>query len=164
MSQKQIALLVALLFALVTLGALLNMRREAEISARLAQLSPEELVDVRFYKDPLRDSEGLDLAVEQPADLDALAAALRTLSASSVSLKTLELRAEFKLLVTLEPEDELLVSVLRAQQTGEVGVVSIVRKLGAGEVPGGTFESPELLAWVEAMQRRPEFASIAEHP
>ncbi len=59
-------------------------------------------------------------------------------------------------------EDALTLSVMRAAQTGEVGVVSIARAARPGEVSAGVFDSAELLAWVEQMASKPGFESIAE--
>ena len=66
------------------------------------------------------------------------------------------------LALTLASEDALTLSVMRAAQTGEVGVVSIMRGAGPGEVSAGVFDSAELLAWVEQMASKPGFESIAE--
>ncbi len=166
MPRKQLTFLVVAIFTLVAIGAFLGFRRGAEVDATLANLQRDQLVGVRFVKDPLRESEGLDLAVEADDDLEALLAALHTLRASGRSIKSLDVLTTTTIALTLAStpasEDTLTLSVMRAAQTGEVGVVSIMRGAGPGEVSAGVFDSAELLAWVEQMASKPGFESIAE--
>ena len=144
MSQKQIAILVALIFTAVAVATLVNWRREAEIGDRLARVDAASLVGVRVSGD------GFERSIEDPAQLEALAAALRGLEPSSLTIKSLEVVADIDIDLELEPDDHLTLSVMRTVEQGEVGVVSIARWVGPGTVPGGIFESAELLAWVEA--------------
>ena len=64
--------------------------------------------------------------------------------------------------MTQKPGDSLTLTVMWTEQRGDVGVVTIDRSVGLGKVPGGTFDSAELLAWVEAMATRPGLERIPE--
>ena len=149
-------------FALVGLGMFITQRRGAEVGERMATLSVGELAEVRFYKDPIRDSEGLDVVVSDEQALSELAEALQSLEPVRLSLRALEVERETKIRLELEPEDSLLVRVMRSPEHGDTGIVTIDRVRGSGITPAGVYSSAAMLRWVEAMATQPGFESIAE--
>jgi hypothetical protein len=153
-SRKQILVFVAALFTLVGAGFLFSFRRKAEVGEHLQEIELAELSEVRLVADPLRSERGFDIPVTEAADLEALVAALHDLEPSSRAIKSLEILDTLDLSLELDDGDQLILSVMRAAETGEVGVVSISKVLGPGESSIGVFESRALLAWTDEVGAR----------
>ena len=162
LNQRQLKIFVVSLFSLIIILLFISKMRESNIHDEILQADISQIENVRFYRDFLRnEGGGLNLAITEEADLKELLRLLQEMKSSNHSLKSLTTVALYRIQLNLKVNENRLLTfnIYRSEETGDLGVIS----LDQGEnliVPGGQFESEELLRWVENMKKREVFKDI----
>lgn len=121
-----------------------------------------QIENLEFYKDGLRNDGGyLDIPITDEQDQQDFLDILQKIEPSGVSLKSLDVIMLYRVRFNLKVTDNRLITVniYRGEQTGDKGIITIdegdtfVRSIG-------TFESEDLLRWVENMKQKDEFNEI----
>ncbi len=155
--------IVGILFSVVIGGILLVQNRNDLYYEKMMNLTEENLSSLRFYQDGLRDPRSLDLPVTQKEDIQNFLRSMKTMKPSSWAIKSLnhkiltQMRMEF-----LEKSEKQIftIQIFRADQTGDLGIISISREGSVFTTPGGIYESKQLLDWAEEMGKREGFENI----
>jgi hypothetical protein len=158
MSQKQLLIFVPILFSIVGILAFMSYNRSSNVYKEILKADISQIKNVKFYKDYLRDDEGLDLPINKKTDLEAFLVALKTMKSTSRALKSVKTEKLYKVQLNLVVEDDrlLTINIHRTEETGDLGIISIDQE----GTSGGSYESSELLNWVEKMKQKPEFEKI----
>ncbi|MBN2663243.1 MAG: hypothetical protein JXR68_06305 [Bacteroidales bacterium] len=163
MDQKKILFLVVGIFSFIFVVIILQIRTKSNFKEDIIAATNNQFEEVEFYKDYLRDDADLNLKIADQQDIDDFISILKTITPASYSIKSLDVEKWYKLrfyFVTNGKRKLITVEVLKAAQTGDVGVISIT-KGDVGVTSIGIFGSEELLKWAENMQNKPGYENIS---
>ncbi|MBN2892416.1 MAG: hypothetical protein JXL97_11160 [Bacteroidales bacterium] len=150
------------LFIFIGIMIFIVKSRESDVYQEIQSADLSQIENVKFFKDGIRNEGGyLDIPISDKQDLSDFLKILKTIKPSSASLKTLDVLMLYRIQLTLNVEKSrfLTIDIYRCQETVNVGIISI----DEGETlvkSDGTYESSELLEWVEKMKLKEGYEEI----
>lgn len=163
MSQKKILFLVLGIFTLLIVVIILNVTTKSNFREDVIAASNNQFEEIEFYKDFLRDDAGLNLKIADQQDIDNFISIFKTITPANYSIKSLDIEKWYKVrfyFVINGKRKHITVEIIKATQTGDVGVINIT-KGDTGVTSIGVFGSEELLEWAENMQSKTGYENIS---
>lgn len=158
MSKSQLRIFVAVLFSFIIIMVLININRKSNIYNEIISSDKEQISNIRFYKDFLRDGSGLSTSVIEESDIKEFKNILKNIKTWNGSIKSLKINVSYKIQFTLNVKKERLITV-NVYVTSETCILSLTQ----GDTlitSAGNFESDELLQWIKKMEQKNEFENI----
>lgn len=167
MPNNRVILIVIPLFIVVVSSMFFLTLRNRGLFKTISSLDSQNLTEVRFYKDYLRDSEGLDLPLSGTAEVKAFLEQMQQMTPSGKSVKTYTVREFTKLHFTLitgkGKKKKVEINIRRTEELGETALITLSLLVMGGSSSAGVFESDTFLAWMDGMSERKGFEKIKEY-
>lgn len=161
MNKKQLKFFVLGLFSVIVVLFLQTQNRKSNVFNEIIDANLNQIENVRFYKDFLRNEGDLNLPITKEVHLENFLKALKTIKPSNHSLKSLKTEVLFRVQLNLKVKENrfLTIDIHKTQQTRKLGIISITQ--GETNVySAGTYKSEDLLQWVVTMQQKSGFENI----
>jgi len=158
MNQKQLLIFVATLFSVIAIMAIISVNRESKIYNKILKASPEQITNVHFFKDFIRDDSGLNAPVTDSADLAEFQEIIKNIGTWGGSIKELDCSVSYKIRFILKDKKDHLLTI-DIFDTGDNGILSISQ--GENLITSvGNYQSYELLQWIKKMEQKDDFKDI----
>lgn len=155
-------MVVAALFTVVIGGFVFKQFRDRLYHEQIKNLRIENIVRLSFCQDSLRDPRNLDLPILDKRDLAEFLVAIKGIVPTSRAIKSLRLSKRYPVRLEIRGENEEIfsITIYRAEQTGDIGIVTLDKEVSILSASGGNYQSEELLKWVEKIGKRKGFEAI----
>lgn len=162
MDKKKSAFLVLGIFVLLAITIIVKSKTKSNFYKELQTATNEQFENIMFYKDYIRDDEGLETLISDEKDINDFISILKSIQPAGYTIKSLTVEVVYKVRFNFVENGKnklITVEVYRTEQTGDDGVISIMKgNTGVTEI--GMFSSPELLKWIEGMEQKHEYSNI----
>lgn len=151
-----------IIFFALGFGFFITKNREVNMKNTMDSISMNQVDSIEFYKDPIRDSEGLNLSIIKPDDKNEFLQALTKLKPSKKHIKSFRILETTKvsLIWKTEKSTKLMIKIYKTKELENIGLVSISEIGSIIEYPAGIYESELLLDWLEKIVQRKEFQNM----
>ena len=157
MNKSQIRIFVAVLFSFIIIMILVNLNRKSNVYDEIVSSSPNQITNIHFYKDFLRDDSGLDAPLDE-SDIKEFKRILKNIKSWNGSIKSLDCNVAYKIRFNLKVKKDRLITI-NIYDTGDNGILSISQG-DALVTSAGNYQSYELLQWIKKIEQKSDFENI----
>ena len=153
---------VGAIFAVVISGFVFTQYRNRRYHEQMKNLQIETIARLSFFQNSLRNPRDLDLPIVEKSDLGGFLAAIQNLQPTGRAIKSLKLLKRYPMRLEIRNNDKSLfsITIYRAEQTGDIGIVTLDHEGSIFTASGGAYQSEKLLKWVEKIGKRKGFEAI----
>lgn len=164
MKKNIIFITICVLFALLIISLFLITRnREIAAFKKIQSLNAGQLLNVMFYKDPLRDTEGLDLPLTDKKMVSSFLDCMKKMTPTSIKIKGYTVKSRTTIHFNIDTDKNKLYAaeIYHIEEFGNQAFVSLSIE-GIVNFPAGDYLSDDFLPWLEKTAKIEGYEDIYE--
>lgn len=162
MKQKLLNIFIPL-FLVIILGIVIFQKfQQSDLLAEFKMANENEVSGVIFFKDFLRDSEELNLAIEK-MEVAGFVDCLRNMEPSNLSIKSLQIERDVKIHFLFKQTDVIELHIMQAEEYEDFYIISANWIQGDLSINAGQYTSKEFIDWFKKIDLIPVYKNIWEY-
>lgn len=162
MNQKLLNIFVPL-FLVVILGIVIFQKlQQRDLHLEFLTVSDNEAADAYFFKDFIRDSEAMNLAIKK-VYLSGFVDCLRKMLPSNHSIKSLNIERSIKIHFLFKQTDLIELKIMQVSEYTDFYIISVNWIQGDLSINAGQYISNDFIDWLEKIDSEPVYKNIWEY-